>query len=293
MDLRQLEYFVAVVDTASFTRAAERMHISQSGVSAQVRQLERELGQPLLDRSGKRVRLTDAGTIVLPYARAALASVAGIRQAVDDLAGLVQGHVSVGMITACGFVALFDQLDDFHREHPGIDITLSEDTSDHLVDAVRGGELDLALVGVAGPTPGGLESLEIVDEALVAAVPHDDPLAARSTISLRRLQDRALVCLPRGTGVRAAFDAACASAAVHPRVALEASAPDVVAGLAVRGLGVAILTESMAAAHPADLRAVAITEPKLRSRLELVWRSGSPATPAAEALVTHARQHLA
>ncbi len=70
MDIRQLEYFVAVVETANFTRAAERVHISQSGVSAQIRQLERELGQPLLDRSGKTVRLTDAGAVVLPRTRA-------------------------------------------------------------------------------------------------------------------------------------------------------------------------------------------------------------------------------
>ncbi len=293
MDLRQLEYFVAVVETASFTRAAERVHISQSGVSAQVRQLERELGQTLLDRSGRGVRLTDAGATVLPHARAALASVAGIRQAVDELTGLVQGHVSVGMITVCGFVALFDQLDDFHRQHPGIDITLTEDTSDRLVDAVRDGRLDLALVGVAGATPEGLEAHEIVDEPLVAAVTPDDPLAERTTVPLRRLQERALVCLPRGTGVRAAFDTACGSLGLQPRVALEASAPDVVAGLAIRGLGVAILSESMAAAHPADLHAVTITEPRLRSRLELVWRAGSLTTPAADALVEHARQRLA
>jgi len=292
MDLHRLEYFVAVVDTGSFTSAAARVHISQSGVSAQVRELERELGQTLLDRSGKRVRLTDAGAAVLPHARAALASAAGVRQVADDLAGLVQGHVSVGMITACSFVALFDQLEDFHRSSPGIDITLTEDTSDQLVGSVLAGQIDLALVGIGGPTPGGLESVEIADEALVAAVPTDDPLAGRETVALRGLQERTLVCLPRGTGVRTAFDDACAAAGIQPRVALEASAPNVVAGLAARGLGVAILSETMAEMEGARLRGLTITQPRLRSRLELVWKAGALASPAAVALIAHARQRF-
>ncbi len=256
MDIRQLEYFVAVVETANFTRAAERVHISQSGVSAQIRQLERELGQPLLDRSGKTVRLTDAGSVVLPHARAALASVAGIREAVDELAGLVHGHVSVGMVTACGVTVLFDQLAEFHQLHPGIDVTLTEDTSDRLVDDVLSGQLDLALAGLAGDVPAGIASTVIADEPLVAAVATDDPWATRTTVPLAALQERALVCLPQGTGVRTAFDDACRAGGLQPRVALEASAPDAVAGLALRGLGVAILSESMATAHASELHSV-------------------------------------
>jgi DNA-binding transcriptional LysR family regulator len=289
MDLRQLEYFVAVAETANFTRAAERVHISQSGVSAQIRQLERQLGQPLFDRSGKTVRLTEAGAVVLPHARAALAAAAGISQVVDELAGLVHGHVSVGMITACAIVDLFDQLADFHRKHPGIDITLSEDTSDRLLDAVLDGRLDMALVGLAGASPTGIESQAILaDEPLVAAVAHGDRLAGRKTIPLQALQERALVCLPRGTGVRTAFDDACAARGLQPRVALEASAPHVVAGLAMRGLGVAILSESMAA-HQSELHSMTITEPRLRSRLELISKSDGVTTPAAGALIAHAK----
>src|SRR4051812_23702444 len=101
MELRQLEYFVAVAEEGNFTRAAERVHISQSGVSAQIQQLERELGAPLLDRSGRTATLTVAGAAALPYARAVLASVADVRRSVDDVNELVRGELVVGMVTGC------------------------------------------------------------------------------------------------------------------------------------------------------------------------------------------------
>src|SRR5690606_33094217 len=182
MELRQLEYFVAVVEEASFTRAAARVHVAQPGVSAQVRRLERELGQPLLDRSGRRVTPTAAGEAVLPFARAALAAVAGARRAVDELAGLVRGHVTVGVLSA-----LATQLDvagllaDFHDAHPGVEITLTEGASDALLDAVRTGRVDLALAGVAAGVPDGIEAATIAEEPLVAAVAASDPLGRRAT----------------------------------------------------------------------------------------------------------------
>src|SRR3954468_2339988 len=128
MELRQLEYFVTVVEEAGFTRAAARLHVAQPGVSAQIRRLERELGEDLLDRSGRTVRLTEVGAAVLPYARAALSAVSGARAAVAELTGLVRGHVTVGMVTSMSTHAidLPGLLAEFHRHHPEVGITLSE-----------------------------------------------------------------------------------------------------------------------------------------------------------------------
>src|SRR5450756_1862364 len=123
MEMRQLEYFIAVAEEANFTRAAQRVHISQSGVSAQVRQLEHELGATLIDRSGRTAALTAAGAAALPHARAALASASAVRQAVDAVNGLIRGRVVVGMVTACTVAPLFDALATFHQAHPGVEIT--------------------------------------------------------------------------------------------------------------------------------------------------------------------------
>jgi DNA-binding transcriptional LysR family regulator len=293
MELRHLEYFVAVVEEASFTKAAARLHIAQPGVSAQIRQLERELQQELLDRSGRSVKLTQAGAAVLPFARAALEAAAGAVEAADEVSGLVRGRVAVGMVTACGSLDVPRILAGFHREHPDVEITLSEANSDELVDAVRAGELDLAWVGLAGKRPAGIESHVVIDELLVAAVSPDNSLAARSTIRLAELQTQPLISMPKGTGLRSCLDAACAAAGFTPRIALEAASPPIIATLAAQGLGIAILPTSVASAYPDELHALQVKAPHFRSRIEAAWRAAGHISPAARALIRHAREVLA
>jgi DNA-binding transcriptional LysR family regulator len=291
MELRQLEYFAAVAEEANFTRAAERIHVAQPAVSAQIQRLERELGQPLLDRSRRTVRLTAAGEAVLPYARAALAAVVDIRVAVDELAQLVRGTVTIGTVTSHN-VDMPSLLADFHADYPQVEITLSTDSSDALIEKVRSGRLDAAIVSVGpGEQPDGLDTEVATDEAIVAVVSPTDKLASRKTIRLTDLADHPLIALPVGAGIRHQFDAACAKAGVTPRIAFEATTPVALADLAERGLGVAIVPASV----PRDrdgVHALAIV-PQLRGRLVLAWRSGGPMSPAASVLVDKARRLLA
>jgi DNA-binding transcriptional LysR family regulator len=273
MDLRQLEYFVAVAEEANFTRAADRVHITQSGVSAQIRQFERELGADLFDRSARTVRLTAAGAAALPHARTALAAAGAIRTACDELNGLVRGKLRIGMVTGCTVTPFFDALASFHRRHPRIAISLAEDNSDVLLENVRAGRMDIALAAVAGEVPEGLESLTIISEGLVAAVTPAHVLASRESVPLRGLMEYPLICLPVGTGIRGVLDQACSEAGIRPTVALQATAPGAVLDLAARGLGVGILSASMTAEHE-RLVAVPITKVKLPAMLALVWRNG-------------------
>lgn len=286
MELRQLEYFVAVVEEASFTRAAERVHVAQPGVSAQIRRLERELGHDLLDRSGRTVTLTDVGAAVLPLARAALLSVESARRTVEELAGLVRGAVRVGMVVSCGIMDLPELLTSFHDLHPDVEITLSEANSDALIESLVDGQLDLALIGYAGSAPSGLSVRVLADEQLVAAVAGSDPWYGRDSVTVDELLTRGLISLPPGTGLRGALDAACGSR--RPRIAFEASAPPMVITLAQRGFGPAILAASMVS----GLHAVRITDPAPQSRLALAWRTDGPHSPAARALIRLAENHV-
>jgi DNA-binding transcriptional LysR family regulator len=288
MELRQLEYFIAVAEEANFTRAAERVHISQSGVSAQIRQLERDLGATLIDRSGRAATVTTAGAAALEHARAALACVDAVRKAVDEVTGLIRGRLTVGMINGCTITPLFEALAAFHRIHPGIEINLYEDNSDRLIEGVRTGATDLALIGASGAPPTGLEALPIIRERLVAAVPPEHPLARRRRVTLDDISAFPIVCLPQGTGIRAVFDQACEIAGQQPDIALRASAPAAVADLAIRGLGIAILTESMAANHEGRLTALDIDDVETPAVLALIW-ARTP-NPALRELVQHSRQ---
>ncbi|RRO15651.1 LysR family transcriptional regulator [Saccharopolyspora rhizosphaerae] len=284
MDLRQLEYFVAVAEERNFTRAAQRVHISQSGVSAQVKRLEEELGAELFDRSARTAELTAAGRAALEHARAALAAAGAVGQAVGEITGLLRGNLEVGMVIGCAVTPLFDALAEFHRAHPGVELSLREDNSDRLVDDVRHGALDLALIGTEA-APEGLESFTIISEPLVAAVPAGHELSGE--VSLHELAAHPVVCMPAGTGLRAVFDRACARRGVEPVIALQASAAAAIADLARRGLGVAILSESMAAEFP-DLTALPITGVTDPALLAITWRPG--ATVAARELVRSCRE---
>ncbi|MDX6355849.1 MAG: hypothetical protein QOF98_2752 [Streptomyces sp.] len=293
MELRQLEYLVAVADEGGFTRAAERLHVAQPGVSAQIKQLERELGQPLFDRSARAVRLTEAGEAVLPYARAALDAVSGARLAVQERTALVRGRVAIGTVTSLGAdMDVPGLLAAFHDAHPGVEITLGEDTSDRLLAGLLDGRYDLAFAGLAGDAPAGVATMTVIDDALAAAVALDDPLAAKRSVRVRALAGRPLITLPPGTGLRAAGDTACATAGFRPRIAFEASNPEVLATLAARGLGIALLPAGLATSRP-DVHALSLTHPTPRSRLALAWRTNAPASPAARVFTRHARTFLA
>ncbi|WP_333769118.1 LysR family transcriptional regulator [Streptomyces sp. IBSBF 2435] len=288
MDLRQLEYFVAVAEERNFTRAAERVHISQSGVSAQIRQLERELGAELFDRSGRAARLTVAGKAALEHARAALAAAEAVGQAVGEVTDVIRGRLTVGMVIGCTVTPLFDALARFHLAHPGVDVALVEDTSEQLAEGVRDGGVDLALIGSAGEPPDVLDSFTVISERLVAVVPHGHPLTGRDPVTLREVAGYPLVCMPRGTGLRGVLDQACAAQRLDPAIGLQASAPDAIADLAARGLGVGVLSESMAARYTDRLAARVIADIDIPALLALVWRGAH--APAVRELVAHCRR---
>src|ERR671925_1887270 len=158
MDLRQLSYFVAVAEEEQFTRAAERVSVAQPAVSAQIRRLERELGEALFHRDQRSVRLTDAGKGLLPHARAALAAAERGRDTIASLRGLLHGRLRIGVAGPVDH-RLAESLGDFHRAHPAIEMGLTNEHNEPLLSAVANGEMDAAIVGMgAQPLPPGVRS---------------------------------------------------------------------------------------------------------------------------------------
>ncbi|WP_078316353.1 LysR family transcriptional regulator [Mycobacterium sp. D16Q16] len=289
MEMHQLRYLLAVADAASFTRAAASLRVAQPGVSAQIRLLERELGQELFDRSGRQVRLTDAGKAVVPYARAALAAVDGIREVADEIGGLLRGHIAFGTVTSHG-AGLPALLSAFHRDHPAISISLAEARSDELIAGLREGRLDGAILALGAGEPQELGLRIIDDQPLVAAVAASDPWAKRRTVTLEMLCERILICLPTGSGIRSILESACQAAGLTPNVAFEASSPRSLLVLVEQGLGVAVVPAPYLRTRPG---VVALDiQPALRGRLALAWRLGGPTGPAARTFLERARTVL-
>jgi DNA-binding transcriptional LysR family regulator len=248
VELRQLATFVAVAEEGSFTRAADRLHVVQSAVSAGVRNLEKELGVMLFDRSTHSVKLTDAGGALLPEARATLAAAQAAKDAVDEARGGLRGTVVLGTMQAQGMraVDLAGILAAFRAEHPAVEVEIRHvGGSSEMADEVRGGRLDLAFVALPGDGPSGLELIPLAREPIVLAVGAGHSLADRTDIDLAALRDETLVDLLTGWGIRMAVDRSFAAAGVTRTVTYEVNDTATMIDFIRNGLAIGLLPRSL------------------------------------------------
>ncbi|MBV9382720.1 MAG: LysR family transcriptional regulator [Streptosporangiaceae bacterium] len=286
MELRHLEYFVAVAEELSFTRASRRLHVVQSGVSSAIQGLERELGAALFDRDRHRVTLTEAGRALLPEARATLAAAQSAREAVAEAGAGLRGTLSIGTMLSTGHIDVPTLLGRFHAQHPGVlvRLRLMPGGSAELAREVISGGLDLALLSIPGETPAGLALRPLAREPLVLISHPGHPLAGQSGVSLERLVAEPFIDFPPGWGTRAIVDRAFAAAGLDRQVSFEAADYATAFGLVRNNLGVAFIPSSIAG----TLEGVSQAE---TSPGPLIWRI-SVATPAARRLPAAARAFL-
>jgi len=270
MDLRQLQYVVALADSLSFTRAAERCHVVQSALSHQIQRLEAELDTRLFERTSRSVRTTEAGELLVGYARRILATTDEARAELAALAGLERGRLAVGATQTAervlDVIALFGT---FHSRHPGIKLASISGPASELVAAVRSGSLDLAFVAgsAIGDRSGRLRGVDsgswsgdgVVWETLVAR----EPLVAVVGVG-HRLGRRRLVRLDElaaagtfvefrpGTGLRTEVDRAFARAGVAREIVLELGRISDMVRFASHGPAIAVVPRVFAREPPAD-----------------------------------------
>ena len=286
MELRHLEYFVAVAEERNFTRAAARLNIVQSAVSAAVKALERELGAALLDRNSKRVLLTEAGTVLLPRARIALDAARDAQDAVDEVRGGLRGTLRIGTMTSIRLINMPALLGEYHRRHPGVQLRTSAAPSGSkgLIEALAERRLDLAFVSQPGPRPRGITIRDLASSVLDLVVAADDPLAGQNTVSLPQLADRDFIDSPAGYGNRAVADRAFETAALRRNVSIEIS--DIATGVDYvrHGLGVALLPRFvLTGVH--DVHVKGVTGADLNWPLSVATPSDRPLSAAASALI--------
>lgn len=282
MNLKQLEFAVALAEEANFTRAAERCHVVQSALSHQIAALEQELGTPLFERLPRQVRATAAGEAMLVHARQALASLRHLRADVAAVSGEVRGLLAIGQISSLTGIDVVAMLAAFQQVHPQVEFQLRVDKSEDLIAQVQSRVLDVALVGLAPSAAlDGLCHQMLQEEDLVAVLAPSHRLARRRRLPLTELQDEALVDFPRGTGARRQTDDAFAAAGLPHTVRFEVNLMELVERFVRHGLAVGIVPALIAEGFEGVVRIP--LQPTPTRRVHLVWQRLP--TPAARAFV--------
>jgi LysR family transcriptional regulator, transcription activator of glutamate synthase operon len=287
MELRQLRYLVAVADEQHFTRAAAREHVAQPALSQQIRRLEAELGVTLVQRTTRRVAMTEAGDVLVARARRAIAELEAATAELQSLAGVQAGRLSVGALHTMGPVDLSLLLATFHRRYPGIELTVREQSSEELAGMLRDDEIDLAFLSVTERIQShGLTLDPLVREELVAVLPPDHRLAGRGQVQLAELAQDAFISFREGARLRELLVTAAASAGFAPRIALESNESRRIRSLVSRGLGVAILPRSDSEGPGSMVAVSALAGPELQRDVTLAARAQRRLSPAALAFRT-------
>lgn len=242
MELHQLRYFCAVADTGSFSRAAQRSHVSQPSLSQQILKLEDELGARLFDRLGRSIRLTELGRAFLPRARAVLRELEAARGEVIERKEAIGGSMTVGVIPTVAPYFLPPHLQFFSKQFPQANLTIVEEITPVLLERLRASQVDVAILAL--PVRGHeFETFPLLREHLFAALPKTHLLAKRTTVSLKDLGTSPFLMLRDGHCFRDAAVAACGRARMHPRVVFESGQFSSILNMVAAGMGVSIVPE--------------------------------------------------
>lgn len=239
MEIHQLRYFLAVATSGSFSRAAEQCRVAQPSLSQQIAKLERELRERLFDRERQGAFLTEAGERLRPRAERILAELRLAQEEIGQLRGEVSGPLRLGVLPTIAPYYLPKVLPFFLREHPAVELSVYEETTQNLVKALRDRELDLALL--SPPLPAGLESEAILSEELLLALPPEHALAGREELCLDDLREEPFILLHESHCLGEQALVYCHQQEFRPRVSCRSEQLVTVKSLIAAGLGVSLL----------------------------------------------------
>lgn len=298
MELRHLRYFIALAGSLNFTRAAERVHVTQSTLSHQIRQLEEEIGQQLFDRSSKRVVLTEAGESFLAYASGALAVIdQGLSELKQTVAPMT-GTVRVGTTHTFNLGFLPDCIALFLKHNSTVKVVIEELSADAITHGLKTERLD---VGIAyrPEHQNEIRFEPLFNEELALIVAPSHPLAKRKRLRIVELHRESLILLPPSFSTRRLLDECFRSAGATPNVIAEMNTIPAMLGLVERENVGIIVAPSAVAEHTKPLRIIPLEGPKPIRTHGLLFMDRHVQTPASMALIAlirkqtkvNARQH--
>ena len=246
MEIHQLRYFVAVAEKGSFSQAAAREHVAQPSLSQQIHKLEAELNQQLFDRLPRKVVLTEAGRLLLPYAREILTAIAEAGRNVAALEQEVSGKLAVGAIPSISVYMLPRLIGSFQRCYPKVTFELFEDTTDKLARRLEDGTVDLVLATLDDHSP-ALKHYSLGKEPLLLLVPEKHRLAAQKTIKWSDLGAEKFLLLHEEHSVAKKVRQLLAANNLNPEIVLQGAQLVTMASMVAAGLGVTVVPQMMVA----------------------------------------------
>jgi LysR family cyn operon transcriptional activator len=281
VEIRHLRYFLAVAQTENFTRAAERLQISQPSISQQVTQLERLLGTPLFRRVGKRVFLTEAGLAFRVRAEIVLRKLDEACSSVDDVGTLLSGRVDIGVIPALHVPWVPAVLESLARDFPGLNVGVHEAASSDVESEIEAGRIDIGFGLMTHASP-SVRYERLASQPFSLIVPARSRFGKSSGIALREIQDERLVLLPQSFDMREAADAVLMQAGVHPRIAFEIDSIDsTLAAVARTGMPTLLPAVVLRGRSFSHLRAIPIRDRTRRMEFGILWPAAAAPEPAA------------
>ncbi|GJJ02525.1 transcriptional regulator [Duganella rhizosphaerae] len=282
MQLRHIRYLLAVAEHRNFTRAAETLHVSQPALSQQIRQLEESLGVQLLDRTGRTVRPTDAGTAYIEYARRALTELQAGERAMQDVRDLSRGALRLAMTPTFTAYLVGPVIERFNTRYPGIKIGIREMALDAIESALAEDEVDLA-IAFSEVRSAELDCRTLFVEKLSVVVGADHPFALRpQAIRPADLESTPLALLTADFATRAHVDAYFQAQGIAPRTAIEANTISGIVEIVRRGKVATILPDAIARENDA-LRSITLAPPFPHRSVALLSRKGAYQSAAAVA----------
>jgi LysR family hydrogen peroxide-inducible transcriptional activator len=285
VELHQLRYFCAIVEAGNFTRAAQRTHVAQPSLSQQILKLEDELGAKLFDRLPRAVKLTPFGRVFLPKAMAILRQVGEARTEIQEMSGSERGTIVLGAIPTIAPYLLPRILSGFASEHPTIQVRVAEELTPVLLERLRAGSLDLALLAL--PIRGE-EMLceELFREPLYAVVPSSHRLALRTNVLLRDIKSDSFLLLKEGHCFRDNTISACQRSHLRPNIVFECGQFSSILAMVSAGMGVSVVPE-MAVEKRAGCSFVPIRDSQAQRRVGFVQLKQHFVTRAQRAFIEH------
>ena len=292
MELRHLEYFVAVAADLNFSRAAHRIHVVQSALSVSVGRLEKELGVELFDRSKRQIALTPAGEAFLTHAREVVHTARRARTSMEAFRDQLTGSVTLGTLMSWGTLNLPAALEEFRSANPLVTVRLRQSmtgSAGHLT-AIADGQMDLALVSLNASRSPLIELKELMREPMFFVCDADHPLAGRSRVELADLDGHDFIQFPTGWGIRQRLDKGFAAAGVYPVSAYEVADYAITAELIRHRLAATVLPASVAARFP-DLHTIPL-RPAMTWTLSVATAAAQNENRTIRALVDTLARHV-